>query len=89
MTFVARAGERLSRCSMIRRNASTRSGIELAAALLLDLGDRLVDGPRFLVGTLLGQRVEDVRDRDDAAGERDGVARDARRSRRRPSARGG
>src|SRR6185503_5067711 len=47
------------------------AGVELPLALPVDLRDRFGDGPRRFVGALLGQRVEDIRDRDDAAGERD------------------
>ena len=52
--------------------------IEMAPALPFHFGDRLVDRPRFLVGTLLNQRVEDVGDRDDPAGQRNRIPRDAR-----------
>src|SRR5690348_16753388 len=51
--------------------------VELPAALPVDLRDRVLHAPRVLVGTLLRQGVEHVRDRYDPAGKRDGVVRQA------------
>ena len=73
-TDAGRAGDC---CSITRRNASTISGSNWRDALALDFGDRLGDRPRRLVGPLLGERVEHVGDRDDAAGERNLVLPDA------------
>ena len=64
-------------------------GIELPQPLPVDFGDRLGDRPGGLVGPLLGERVEHVGDRDDPAGEWNLILSDARRSLRRPTARGG
>src|SRR5207244_508664 len=46
-------------------------GIELPAALTVDLSDRVRDGPRRFVGALLRQGVEYVGHRDDPPRERD------------------
>src|SRR5262245_45149133 len=44
--------------------------VELASALAIDLPDCLGDGPCRLVRTFLCQRVEDIRDGNDSAGQR-------------------
>ena len=43
-------------------------GIELGAAVRRDLGERLGQRPRAAIRTVVGQRIERVRHRDDAAG---------------------
>src|SRR5207245_2027301 len=45
--------------------------VELLPSAGLDGGEPCIDRPRLLVWTLRGERVEDIRDRDDARGERD------------------
>src|SRR5689334_24001405 len=48
--------------------------VEMAAALRLDLGQRLLARPRTLVRALRQERVVHVADRGDPSGERDGLA---------------
>src|SRR5262245_36740008 len=52
-------------------------GVELPAALAIDLAYRVADRPRRLVRPLLCKRIEHVGDCDDAAGERDVGTADA------------
>src|SRR5687768_3434759 len=53
--------------------------VELAAGLRQDLGDGALDRPRLLVRARVGERVEDVRDGDDAPGDGYLLAREAAR----------
>ena len=48
--------------------------VELASGGALDLGDRSLDGPRGLVGSIVGERVKDVGHGDHSADHRDGLA---------------
>ena len=61
------------------RQQRCEPGVEVPAALGGDLGERVVDRPRVLVGARRGQRVEHVADRADAADERDVLAGEAGR----------
>src|SRR4051812_45233548 len=61
----------------LRRDAQERLdqlGVEVLAALALDLRERLVRRPRVLVRAFRAEGVEHVADRADAAGHRDLVA---------------
>src|SRR5581483_9740770 len=49
-------------------------GVELATRQSVDLLDRLAERPGFLVGTCVGERVEDVDDGDDPGGQGDLLA---------------
>jgi hypothetical protein len=51
--------------------------IELLSTLTADLGDRLVERPRFLVRTFVCQRIEDIGYGRDPAVERDLIARES------------